>query len=118
MKKIIIDTDTAGDDTIAILTALHNFDVMGITITGGNVDFNHQIDNALYTTQVAGEDDIPVYPGYNGLIFGNTEQEHTAAEDVDGSYGMGGSVFPQPERSAASTHATAFTIETTHEYPG
>lgn len=118
MKKIIIDTDTAGDDTIAILTALHNFDVMGITITGGNVDFNQQIDNALYTTQVAGEDDIPVYPGYNGPIFGNTEQEHTTVEDVHGSDGMGDSFFPKPERSAESTHAIDFIIDTINEHPG
>src|SRR5699024_1603800 len=32
MHKIIIDSDTAGDDRIAILTALHIFDVLGITI--------------------------------------------------------------------------------------
>lgn len=118
MEKVIIDTDTAGDDTIAILTALHNFNVLGITITGGNVDFNQQIDNALYTTQVAGKTDIPVYPGYSGPIFGNTEQEHKTVEDVHGSDGMGDSFFPKPERAAESTHAIDFIIDTINKNPG
>ena len=117
MNKVIIDTDTAGDDTIAILTALHNFDVLGITITGGNVDFNQQIDNALYTTEVAGFDNIPVYPGYEGPIFGNAEQ-HTTVEDVHGSDGMGDSFFPKPKRSAEKSHAIDFIIKTVNENPG
>ena len=117
MNKIIIDTDTAGDDTIAILTALHNFDVLGITITGGNVDFNQQIDNALYTTEIAGYDNIPVYPGYEGPIFGQDES-HTTVEDVHGSDGMGDSFFPKPKRAAEDSHAIDFIIKTVHENPG
>ena len=117
MNKIIIDTDTAGDDTIAILTALHSFDVLGITITGGNVDFNQQIDNALYTTEIAGYDNIPVYPGYEGPIFGQDES-HTTVEDVHGSDGMGDSFFPKPKRAAEDSHAIDFIIKTVHENPG
>ena len=117
MNKIIIDTDTAGDDTIAILTALHNFDVLGITITGGNVDFNQQIDNALYTTEIAGYDNIPVYPGYEGPIFGQNES-HTTVEDVHGSDGMGDSFFSKPKRSAEDSHAIDFIIKTVNENPG
>src|SRR5699024_975444 len=117
MNKIIIDTDTAGDDTIAILTALHNFDVLGITITGGNVDFNQQIDNALYTTEIAGYENIPVYPGYEGPIFGHDES-HTTVEEVHGSDGMGDSFFPKPKRAAEDSHAIDFIIKTGHENPG
>lgn len=117
MHKIIIDTDTAGDDTIAILTALHSFDVLGITITGGNVDFNQQIDNALYTTEIAGYDNIPVYPGYEGPIFGQDES-HTTVEDVHGSDGMGDSFFSKPKRSAEDSHAIDFIIKTVNENPG
>jgi purine nucleosidase len=117
MNKIIIDTDTAGDDTIGILTALHNFDVLGITITGGNVDFDQQIDNALYTTEIAGYDNIPVYPGYEGPIFGQNES-HTTVEDVHGSDGMGDSFFSKPNRSAEDSHAIDFIIKTVNENPG
>ena len=117
MNKIIIDTDTAGDDTIGILTALHNFDVLGITITGGNVDFDQQIDNALYTTEIAGYDNIPVYPGYEGPIFGQDES-HTMVEDVHGSDGMGDSFFSKPKRSAEDSHAIDFIIKTVNENPG
>lgn len=118
MQKVIIDTDTAGDDTIAILTALHNFTVLGITITGGNVEFSQQIDNALYTTQVAGKTDIPVFPGYEGPILSNPLNKHVTVEDVHGSDGMGDSFFPKPERKAENRHAIDFIIETIHANPG
>jgi len=52
MRKVIIDTDTAGDDTIALLTALHHFTVEGVTIAGGNVTFDQEVENALYTVQL------------------------------------------------------------------
>src|SRR5699024_11815442 len=80
--------------------------------------FNQQIDNALYTTQVAGKADIPVFPGYSGPIFGNTEQAHTTVEDVHGSDGMGDSFLTKPERSAESTHAIDFIIDTINDKPG
>ena len=70
-KRVIIDTDTAGDDTIAILTALHYFDVEGIMITGGNVQFDQQVENALYTVQVAGKSgQVPVYKGHERPLMG------------------------------------------------
>lgn len=118
MKKVIIDTDTAGDDTIAILAAIHSFDVLGITITGGNVEFSQQIDNALYTTQIAGKIDIPVYPGYEGPIFSHFEEEHQTADDVHGSDGMGDSFFPKPGREPEKSHAIDFIIDTINSHPG
>ena len=51
MRKVIIDTDTATDDAIAIIMALkyNNFDVKGITTVAGNVDLQQATQNALYT---------------------------------------------------------------------
>lgn len=64
MRKIIIDTDTATDDAIAIIMALkHNyFDVKAITTVAGNVDLQQATQNALYTVELCNKN-IPVYKG-------------------------------------------------------
>lgn len=118
-KRVIIDTDTAGDDTIAILTALHYFQVEGIMITGGNVQFEQQVENALYTIQVAGKSgQVPVYKGYERPLMGLGEKQHRTVEDVHGKDGMGDSFFEKAVQSPAEGHAVDFLIETVHKYPG
>ena len=64
MRKIIIDTDTATDDAIAIIMALkHNdFDVRAITTVAGNVDIELATINALYTVELCNKN-TPVYRG-------------------------------------------------------
>lgn len=119
MKKVIIDTDTAGDDTIAILTALHYFDVQGITITGGNVEFNQEVENALYTVQVAGKGgQVPVYKGYERPMLTLGSGQHRYVDDVHGDDGMGGAHFPLADQRPESGHAVDYIIETVHANPG
>ncbi|MCM3785451.1 nucleoside hydrolase [Neobacillus mesonae] len=119
MKKVIIDTDTAGDDTIAILTALHYFDVQGITITGGNVEFNQEVENALYTVQVAGKGgQVPVYKGYERPVLTLGSGQHRYVDDVHGDDGMGGAHFPKAVQRPESGHAVDYIIETIHANPG
>ncbi|PZM61992.1 nucleoside hydrolase [Paenibacillus dendritiformis] len=118
-KRVIIDTDTAGDDTIAILTALHYFQVEGIMITGGNVQFDQQVENALYTVQVAGKSgQVPVYKGHEGPIMGIGQKEHRTVEDVHGKDGMGDSFFEKAIQSPEKGHAVDFLIEAVHNNPG
>ncbi|EHQ59874.1 inosine/uridine-preferring nucleoside hydrolase [Paenibacillus dendritiformis C454] len=118
-KRVIIDTDTAGDDTIAILTALHYFQVEGIMITGGNVQFDQQVENALYTVQVAGKSGlVPVYKGHEGPIMGIGQKEHRTVEDVHGKDGMGDSFFEKAIQSPEKGHAVDFLIEAVHNNPG
>ena len=54
MRKIIIDTDTATDDAVAIMMALKNdhFNIKAITTVAGNVDLNQATSNALYTCEL------------------------------------------------------------------
>ncbi|NIK11388.1 nucleoside hydrolase [Alkalibacillus almallahensis] len=119
MSKIIVDTDTAGDDTIALLTAIHHFKVEGVTITGGNVDFDQEVENALYTIQVANHDQkIPVFKGYEGPILNVDTTSHTTVEDVHGRDGMGDSFFNQAIQRPESEHAVDFIIKTVKENPG
>ncbi|MCQ4085547.1 nucleoside hydrolase [Saccharibacillus sp. JS10] len=122
-RKVIIDTDTAGDDTIAILTALHHFEVMGIMMTGGNVQFDQEVENALYTIQVAGQGGadgkIPVFKGCERpLLMPWNSPSHLTVEDVHGSDGMGGANFPLAEQRPAEGHAVDFLIDTVHRYSG
>jgi len=64
LRKIIIDTDTATDDAIAIIMALkyNDFDVKAITTVAGNVDLEQATQNALYTVELCNKN-IPVYKG-------------------------------------------------------
>ncbi|MGG4393143.1 nucleoside hydrolase [Paenibacillus thiaminolyticus] len=118
-KRVIIDTDTAGDDTIAILTALHYFQVEGIMITGGNVQFDQQVENALYTVQVTGKSgQVPVYKGHEGPIMGVGHKEHRTVEDVHGKDGMGDSFFEKAVQSPEKGHAVEFLIDAVHNNPG
>ncbi|MBM6615550.1 nucleoside hydrolase [Desemzia sp. RIT804] len=119
MKRVIIDTDTAGDDTIAILTALHYFKVEGVTVAGGNVDFEQEVENALYTIQVANPDYyVPVYKGYERPIMAVGEEKHVTIEDIHGKYGMGDSYFEKTEQRPEKEHAIDFIIETVKANPG
>jgi len=119
MRRIIIDTDTAGDDTIAILTALHYFKVEGVTITGGNVDFDQQVENALYTIQVSNQEHyVPVYKGFEGPLINSGDEEHETVEDVHGSDGMGDAFFEKAKQSPEEGHAIDFIIQKVKENPG
>tara|TARA_B100000686_G_scaffold48912_1_gene52330 strand:+ start:2154 stop:3062 length:909 start_codon:yes stop_codon:yes gene_type:complete len=64
LRKIIIDTDTATDDAIAIIMALqyNDFDIRAITTVAGNVDIELATINALYTVELCNKN-IPVYRG-------------------------------------------------------
>jgi purine nucleosidase len=69
VRKIIIDTDTATDDAIAIIMALRckDLDVVAITTVAGNVDIDLATTNALYTCELCGYK-IPVYKGASGPL--------------------------------------------------
>jgi len=66
MRRMIIDTDTAADDSFALLVGLLHPEARleAITIVSGNVDFDQQIQNALITVAAAGRGgEVPVHPG-------------------------------------------------------
>ncbi|HEX8918687.1 MAG TPA: nucleoside hydrolase, partial [Chloroflexota bacterium] len=71
--KLWIDTDTAGDDVFSLLLALRTpgVDLIGISINVGNVPFEQEVENALYTVEVAGRSsEVPVYPGCDRPMIG------------------------------------------------
>ena len=85
MRKFIIDTDTASDDVIAIITALRepSIEVLALTVVAGNVGLEQSIQNALTAIKVA-DTYQPVYGGMSKPLFRNL---FTAA-DVHGEDGL------------------------------
>ena len=66
MTRLIVDTDTAGDDVFSLLIALRDPRVQleAITVCCGNVRFEQEVENALYTVEMAGRSgEVPVYAG-------------------------------------------------------
>ena len=118
MKRVIIDTDTAGDDTTAILMALHYFKVEGITIAGGNVQFDQQVTNALYTIQMANPSyKVPVFKGHESPLMTLIDEVHWTEERIMGEDGMGNANFEPPKQQPETQHGVDFIIETIHKNP-
>jgi purine nucleosidase len=92
--RLLIDTDTASDDAVALLLALRTpgVDVQAITVVAGNVEVEQGVQNALYTVELAGEH-VPVYAGRTGTThFGYA---------VHGRDGMGDIGLPLAGREPA-----------------
>ena len=64
MRKLLVDTDTASDDAVALIMALRSslVEVVAITAVAGNVLVEQGAQNALYTVELCGAD-VPVHVG-------------------------------------------------------
>ncbi len=116
-RRIIVDTDTAGDDTQAlVLAALSDrVELEGVTICAGNVPFDYQVENAKYTLELTGvADEVPVYEGVRSPL----QTEHDFAEYVHGEGGLGGELFPDTGIPSADEHAVDFIVRSARENPG
>ncbi|AKD58481.1 hypothetical protein SD10_12040 [Spirosoma radiotolerans] len=114
---MILDTDTATDDALAVLLAVTSpkLKVEALTITCGNVGFEQQTKNALYTLQVAGKKgQIPVYQGSARPLV---REVHGSATYVHGSDGMSDSFFPDPQQKPEKEHAVDAIIRLVGMYP-
>jgi purine nucleosidase len=115
--RLIIDTDTAGDDCFSILVAAAQPDttIEAVTICNGNIAFAQQIENALKTLEVAGlGGKVPVYPGCPNPLL----REHVNAAYVFGADGMSNAHFPPARQRPESRHAVDALIETIMANPG
>ncbi|KAA5836907.1 nucleoside hydrolase [Saccharopolyspora hirsuta] len=113
---LVIDTDTAQDDCIALLAGLLDprADLRAVTMVAGNVDFDHQVRNAHLTCNVAGRlGEVPIHLGCRRPMVRPWE----SAENVHGD-GAGGLTMdltgcePEPE------HAVDALIRLAAENPG
>lgn len=114
---LIVDTDTAGDDVFSLLLALRRpeAELEAITVVCGNVSFEQEIENALYTIEHAGRSgEVPVYAGCSRPLIA----EWVGAEYVHGRDGMGDSSFPRALQRPEAEHAVDAILRLVDERPG
>jgi len=101
-ERLIIDTDTASDDAVALVMALRSsaVKVEAITVVSGNVPLAQASINARYTLELCNAV-IPVYNGCDRPLL----RPPAHAEWFHGPDGMGDMNYPAPARAAASGHA-------------
>ena len=99
----------------SLLIALRhpNAELEAITICNGNVAFEQQVENALYTLEQVGSD-VPVYPGCpRPLVADPVDAAYVHGED-----GMGDSFFPRAKHRPSSEHAVDELVRRVRESPG
>jgi purine nucleosidase len=112
---LLIDTDPGVDDAWALLMAFASphHEVLGLTISAGNVGLAHTVRNALKLCEIA-KADVPVFPGCAvPLVFPADDAAY-----VHGRDGFGDTGYLAPARRAEAEHAALAMIRLSHEHPG
>jgi len=109
MRKIVIDTDTASDDAVALILALREpeIQVEAITVVAGNVPIDLAVKNALISVEMACTYQPPVYQGMAKPLL----RELFTSEFVHGEDGMGNMDLPLPGLNKQSQHAVSALIQ-------
>jgi len=112
--RMLIDTDTASDDAVALIMALEHpdIDVLAITTVAGNVSLAQAGINARYTVELCGHD-TPVYAGVDRPLL----RDPVRAEFFHGSDGMSDMHNPPPQRPVQPQHAVTAIIDTLRANP-
>jgi purine nucleosidase len=114
-RTILIDTDTASDDAVALIMALRSplVEVAAITVVAGNVGIEQATRNALYTAELCGSD-VPIYAGAAKPLIGDLH----AATWFHGQDGLGDHGYAPRTRSAGMAHAADVIVAAAHAHPG
>jgi purine nucleosidase len=115
-RRVVVDTDTAGDDTQALLLACltDRLEVEAVTVVAGNVPFDYEVENAKYTLSLVDHEDVPVYEGAREPLL----KDHEHAEYVHGEGGLGGELFPDTGIESAPGFAPDVIAERARATPG
>jgi inosine-uridine nucleoside N-ribohydrolase len=114
-RTLLIDTDTASDDAVALIMALRSREVRvaAITVVAGNVPVAQATSNALFTVELCGAD-VPVYSGAEAPL----SRKLVIADWFHGADGLGDHGYKPTERRAEPHHAVDALIETVRQNPG
>ncbi len=102
-RTLLIDTDTASDDAVALIMALRSkaVRVAAITVVAGNVPVAQATSNALYTAELCGAD-VPVYSGAEGPL----RRKLVTADWFHGVDGLGDHGYkPRKAPGGAGSHS-------------
>jgi purine nucleosidase len=114
-RPILIDTDTASDDAVALIMALRSprVEVKAITIVAGNVSVDQATQNALFTVELCGAE-VPVFRGAAKPLARELQTAHW----FHGWDGLGDHGYAPSHLSAASGNAVDALIKTVQSTPG
>jgi purine nucleosidase len=114
-RKILIDTDTASDDAVALIMALRSpeVNVLAITVVAGNVPVEQATQNALYTAELCGSG-VPVFRGAAAPLTRPLED----AVWFHGRDGLGDHGYEPAGRTAAPDFAVDAIVRTVAGNPG
>ena len=109
MKKIILDVDTGIDDAIAIMLAVASkeIEILGITVTSGNIHIDQGIINTKKILKVLGREDINVYRGSDGPM----KRPLVDASHIHGKDGLSGQLADIQVKSTSDGCAFNFLEE-------
>ena len=114
-RKLLIDTDTASDDAVALIMALRSpqVSVLAITTVAGNVAIEQATQNALYTVELCGST-VPVFVGAAAPLIRPLED----AVWFHGRDGLGDHGYKPAARTAAEGFAVDAIVRTIASNPG
>lgn len=115
MRRLLIDTDTASDDAVALVMALRHpeIQVEALTLVAGNVGLDQAVQNALYTVELC-DSDVPVIVGAAAPLLRPLE----TAQFVHGNDGMGDCGLDLQGRTPDPGRAVDVIINTILDAPG
>lgn len=115
-RSLVIDTDTASDDAVALLQALRHpgTSVRAITVVVGNVPLTTGVRNALATLELADAREVPVHPGCATPLVRPLE----TAQHVHGADGMSGADLPDPCSEPRRRHGVEELLAIVRDEPG
>ncbi len=113
--RMIIDTDTASDDAVALAMALRHpeVEVLAVTTVAGNCPVGQATDNALFTAELCGSD-APVFQGAAAPLL----VEARFATWFHGQDGLGDQGYPPPSRYAEESDGVSALITQIRDNPG
>lgn len=116
MRKLLIDTDTASDDAVALLMALRepSVKVEAITVVAGNCKLQQCVRNALVSVERAGTYSPPVYAGMTRPLLKDPFRSH----HIHGADGMGDMDLSPLTLKQEHLHAVDAIIHYAEKYAG
>jgi purine nucleosidase len=114
-RKLLIDTDTASDDAVALIMALRSpqVSVLAITVVAGNVPLEQATQNALYAVELCASS-VPVFSGAAAPLIRPLED----AVWFHGRDGLGDHGYRPAAPAAASGFAVDAMVRTVEANPG
>jgi purine nucleosidase len=112
---LLIDTDTASDDAVALIMALRDpaFEVVAITVVAGNVALAQGSRNARYTVELCGAS-VPVHEGAARPL----RRAPADASFFHGQDGLGDRGYPPPVAAPAAGFGPDVLVDRIRERPG